>query len=289
MPIWRYRTVMSSTPRSLSGLLGAVAASVLMFGMLGAAQSPDDLAWQRFLGWLKVAPPANGPLEILQGYRASLAAQGREPADAGREMGAVMRLMRERNDAWPLMFDRIYKSATPNFDTKPNALLMAAIEGRAPGRALDIGMGQGRNAVALAAKGWSVTGFDVSAEGLAVARAQAARAGVALTAIQDSDDHFDPGTNQWDLIAVIYGPGSIADPAYVVRLQRALTPGGVVVVESFASDRSAAQRRPVDLDPADLRKAFSAFQMLRFEDGPAVSDWDPQTTRLVRMVAQKVP
>jgi len=258
-----------------------------MLGMLGAAQSADDLAWQRFLGWLKVAPPANGPLEILQGYQASLTSQGLAPVDAGRELGAVMRLMRERHDAWPLMFDRIYTSATPNFDTKPNALLMAAIEGRAPGRALDIGMGQGRNAVALAIKGWSVTGFDVSAEGLAVAKAQAARAGVAIAAIQDSDDHFDPGTNQWDLIAVIYGPGSIADPGYVARLRRALRPGGIVVVESFASDRAAAQRRPVDIDPADLRLAFSAFQMLRFEDGPAVSDWDPQTTRLVRLVAQK--
>ena len=184
---------MSSTPPSISRLLGAVAASVPMFGMLGVAQSPDDLAWQRFLGWLEVAPPANGPLEILQGYQASLAAQGRAPADAGREMGIVMRLMRERNDAWPLMFDRIY------------------------------------------------------------------------------------------------GPGSIADPGYVARLHRALEPGGVVVVESFASDRSAAQRRPVDIDPADLRRAFSAFKMLRFEDAPAVSDWDPQTTRLVRMVAQKAP
>ncbi len=255
----------------------------------GGAPAADDLAWRRFLDWLRDAPPANGPLELLQGFQASLTAQGRAPADVGREMGVVMRLMRERNDAWPLMFDRIYKSATPNFDTLPNALLMAAIEGRTPGRALEIGMGQGRNAVGLAVKGWTVTGFDVSAEGLAVARAQAARAGVAITAIQASDDTFDAGTNQWDLIAVIYGPGSIADPGYVARLHRSLKPGGLVVVESFASDRVAAQRRPVDIDPADLRRAFSAFQILRFEDGQAVSDWDPQTTRLVRMVAQKKP
>jgi len=266
-----------------------LAAQTKLAATTGDAPTADDLVWQRFLDWLRVAPPANGPLEILQGYQASLAARGLASADAGREMGAAMRLMRERNDAWPLMFDRIYKSATPNFDTLPNALLMAAIEGRTPGRALDIGMGQGRNAVGLAVKGWTVTGFDVSAEGLAVARAQAARVGVAITATQDSDDTFDAGTNQWDLIAVIYGPGSIADPGYVARLHRSLKPGGIVVVESFASDRAAAQRRPVDIDPADLRRAFSEFQILRFEDGPAVSDWDPQTTRLVRMVAQKQP
>lgn len=260
---------------------------VLMLGVAGGAQSPDDLAWQRFLAWLHVAPAANGPLEILQGYQASLAAKGFQPEDAGKEMGVVMRLMRERSDAWPLMFNRIYTSATPSFDTKPNMLLMAAIKGRTPGRALDIGMGQGRNAIALARQGWSVTGFDVSAVGLAVAKAEAARAGVAVTAIEDSDDRFDPGTNQWDLIAVIYGPGSVADPAYAARLHQALKPGGVVVVESFASDRTARRRRPVDIDPADLRRAFSAFRMLRFEDALAVSDWDPQSTRLIRMVAQR--
>lgn len=262
---------------------------MLVFGLVAHAQSGDDDAWQRFLGWLKTAPPASGPLEILQGYQASLTADGRPPADAGREMGVVMRLMRDRNDAWPLMFDRIYASATPNFDTRPNALVMSAVDGRPAGRALDIGMGQGRNAVALAVKGWTVTGFDVSAEGLAVAKAQAARAGVSLTAIQESDDRFDLGTNQWDLVAVIYGPAMIADPAYVARVARSLRPGGLVVVESFASDRAGAQRRPVDLDPAELLRAFSAYRILRFEDTQAVSDWDPQTTRLVRLIAQKKP
>ncbi len=280
---------MIPTTASRRRLLGAVGASVLAFRLVGKAQSSDDLAWQRFLAWLKAAPPAAGPLEILQGYRASLTGAGGSPADAERALGVVLRLMRTRDDAWPLMFDRIYASATPNFDTRPNALLMAAIEGRVAGRALDIGMGQGRNAVALALRGWTVTGFDVSAEGLAVARAQAARAGVSITAIQESADRFALGRNQWDLVAVIYGPGVIAEAAYVTRLQRSLRPGGVVVVESFASDRDAAQRRPVDIDPADLRRAFAAFKILRFEDLRAVSDWDPQTTRLVRLVAQKMP
>jgi len=280
---------MISTPTSRRAQLGVAVACVLAFVLVGRAQTTDDVAWQRFLNWLKAAPVANGPLEILQGYQKSLTADGRPPAEAGREMGAVMRLMRDRNDAWPLMFDRIYASATPNFSTAPSALLMAAIAGRPAGRALDVGMGQGRNAVALAVKGWTVTGFDVSAEGLAVARAQAARAGVSLTAVQSSDEQFDLGTNQWDLVAVIYGPGIIASPGYSVRLHRALRPGGVVVVESFASDRSAPQRRPVDIDPADLLGAFSSFRILRFEDTEAVSEWDPQTTRLVRLIAQKKP
>lgn len=280
---------MTYLPASRQSVMGAALACVLVSVLAANAQTPDDAAWERFLGWLRTAPPASGPLEILQGYQKRLVTDGRPPADAGREMGVVMRLMRDRNDAWPLMFDRIYASATPNFSTAPNALLMAAIAGHPAGRALDVGMGQGRNAVALAVKGWTVTGFDVSAEGLAVARAQAARAGVSVTAVQSSDAQFDLGTSQWDLVAVIYGPGIIADAAYVARLHQALRPGGMVVVESFASDRKAPQRRPVDLDPAELLGAFAAFRILRFEDTEAVSEWDPQTTRLVRLVAQKKP
>ena len=198
-------------------------------------------------------------------------------------------VVRERDDAWPLIFDNIFTSRTPNFSTAPSPLLMAAVQGRPAGTALDIGMGQGRNAVALAKQGWTVTGIDISDEGLAVAKANASLAGVTLTAVHATDAQFDYGHNRWDLIAVIYGPGSTADERFVQRLSDALKPGGLVVVESFASPRSAARRRPVDIDPADLLRAFAGFRLLRFEDADGVSEWDPQTTSLVRMVAQKRP
>jgi len=42
-------------------------------------------------------------------------------------------------------------------------------------------MGQGRNAVFLASKGWAVTGFDYSAEGIAAARRAAGKAASLLT------------------------------------------------------------------------------------------------------------
>jgi SAM-dependent methyltransferase len=245
------------THQTIAANLTMVLASVLLLATLATAGQPqgDDAAWTEFLAWLRTAPAANGPLEVIQGFQKSLVAKGTPQAEAERRLNVVLRLMRERTDAWPLMFDRIYTSKTPSFSTTPNALLMAAVEGRTPGRALDIGMGQGRNAIGLARKGWTVTGFDVSAEGLAVAKAHAAQVGVNLTAILDSDQKFDYGTDQWDLIAVIYGPGSIADPAFVARLHRSLKPGGLVVVESFASDKSAARRRPVDIDPGDLLRA----------------------------------
>lgn len=148
-------------------------------------------------------------------------------------------------------------------------------------------MGQGRNAVALARAGWDVTGFDTSPEGLVIAAAAAAAAAVALTTRLEAFDRFDYGDAQWDLMAVIYGPGVIAQPAFAARLVRALRPGGVVVVESFASPAGSPNRRPVDIDPADLLQAFAGCRIRRFEDTDGVTDWTPQTTSLVRLVAER--
>lgn len=73
----------------------------------------------------------------------------------------------------------------------------------------------------------------------------------------------------------------------MTRLARGLTPGGLLVIESFASDRQAAQRRPVDIDPALLRASLTSFDILRFDDREGVSEWDPQPTRLCRVIARK--
>ena len=49
-----------------------------------------------------------------------------------------------------------------------------------------------------------MTGFELSPEGLAIASAEAARAGVALETTVDTVDRFKYGDAEWDAIAVIY-------------------------------------------------------------------------------------
>ena len=114
--------------------------------------------------------------------------------------------MRERPDAYRAMFNNIYRTDNPVFSTQPNALLVATIEQRKPGRALDIGIGQGRNSVFLALKGWHVTGFDASDEGIATAQRNATRAGVKINAVRETEAAFDYGAGQWDLIVFTYEP-----------------------------------------------------------------------------------
>ena len=256
--------------------------------MLALAQSDEETVWRTFVNWLGATkPPSDNPAKLLQAFRASVIAKGTSGPEADRQLGIITRFMRTRSDGWRQIFNHIYAHARPGFSTQPNALLLSTVEGRVPGRALDVGMGQGRNSVFLALKGWEVTGFDVSDTGLSAARQNASAAGVKVNAVLKSNEEFDYGTAQWDLIVITYEPFPVSDARYVLRLLGALRQGGLLVIESFASDRGAVPRRPVDIDPADLLRAMLGFRILHFEDVVAVPDWDPAKTRLARLVAQK--
>src|SRR5688500_13343406 len=74
-----------------------------------------------------------------------------------------------------------------------NKFLAESVKDKAPGKALDIGMGQGRNSLFLAALGWEVTGFDISEVGVKQAQAEAAKRGVKLDAKVGDVDKFDYG------------------------------------------------------------------------------------------------
>lgn len=168
---------------------------------------------------------------------------------ADGQVQIVMELMRTREDGRQQIFNRIFAAGNPGFSVKPSGLLMAAVEGRKPRRALDVGMGQGRNSVFLGIRGWDVTGFDVSDKGISIATENAAAAGVAIRAVQRSNSSFDYGTAQWGWIVITDEPLPVTDQAYVQRIWKSLRPWGRLVVESFASDTGATGRKPVDIDP----------------------------------------
>jgi SAM-dependent methyltransferase len=269
----------------------AVAVIVLLAAFMlpghAQAQQSNEAIWQQFVQWLPSAPPFDNPGPLLNQYRSRLIAAGASAEEADRQMGTIRRTMRERSDGWRIIFNNIYKSATPGFSTQPNTLLVSTVEDRKPGRALDVGMGQGRNSVFLALKGWDVTGFDISDEGLAVARKNAERAGVKLNAIRETDEAFDYGSDQWDMIVFMYEPFPVTSGVYVERLRKSLKSGGLIVIESFGEEATAPSRPPAAIDPRQLLAAFKDFRLLHFEDTMAVPDWGQRKRRVVRMVAEK--
>jgi 2-polyprenyl-3-methyl-5-hydroxy-6-metoxy-1,4-benzoquinol methylase len=67
-------------------------------------------------------------------------------------------------------WDERYASTELIWTAEPNRFLVAEAGGLAPGRALDLACGEGRNAVWLATQRWEVTGVDFSRTGLDKAR-----------------------------------------------------------------------------------------------------------------------
>ena len=278
--------------RSLTWAIVALTIVTSLAGPAAQDMQGDEAAWRAFMAWFKSAPPVRANPSAA--YAASLKAAGTPEAEARRQAGVLMTMMRERSDWVELYYDKIYTipltgdPASDGFTTDPSAIVVEAVKGLAPGTALDAGMGQGRNAVYLARQGWRVTGFDLSAEALRAARANAAAAGARIETVKSSYADFDYGTARWDVIVLIFAWAPVDDPAFIARLRASLRPGGRIVFEHFTDD--PASPRPAvmhALRPGQLRGLLSEFRLDRYEEVLDLGDWSGPDSQLVRAVAVK--
>lgn len=171
-----------------------------------------------------------------------------------------------------------------SIDLEPNQLLVETVHGRTPGKALDVGMGQGRNALFLASQGWDVTGVDLSDEGIRQAEATAKAAGLTLHTEVADIDTWDWGTATYDVVALIYMGASPP----VDKVRRALVPGGLVVIEFFRAGANAGANISAFPDGALPALFKDGFKVLRHDEVEAVADWGLRKVPLVRFVAQKL-
>jgi 2-polyprenyl-3-methyl-5-hydroxy-6-metoxy-1,4-benzoquinol methylase len=128
-------------------------------------------------------------------------------------------------------WNRKHGEAGPLFGIEPNRFLVAEVAELAPGRALDIACGAGRNAVWLAARGWTVTGVDFSDVALANARRLASEREVEVEWVQADVRSWEPDRADADLVVALY----LQLPAAQRRLalghaSAALAPGGTLLV-----------------------------------------------------------
>jgi SAM-dependent methyltransferase len=115
--------------------------------------------------------------------------------------------------------------------TEPNQFLVAEIAEIAPGRALDLACGEGRNAVWLAEHGWQVTGVDFSPVGLAKAGRLARDHDVDVEWVEADVVEWDPPRAAFDLVIVFYLHLPATERTRVLaHAQDALASGGTLLV-----------------------------------------------------------
>jgi SAM-dependent methyltransferase len=247
-----------------------------------AAAPADSDTWRTFLTWYRTYTGPPFPQDVMKAYAGSLRSAGQTDAEIQTSLAAIGKAAAESpTEMLGMVFDKVYTIHTELFSHDPTPLLVAAIKNAPPGKALDVGMGQGRNAVFLAKQGWTVTGYDLSAEGMAQARQEAGRAGVRIETVQSTHDKFDFGTDRWDLIVMTYSLVSMQDKALLTRIKQSLKSGGLIVLEQANS--GGAGKGPANA----LLRSFDDLRVLRYEDLVDIAEWNRKPQRIGRIVAQK--
>ena len=133
-------------------------------------------------------------------------------------------------------WDRRYDGSELVWTAEPNRFLVAETETLAPGRAIDLACGEGRNAVWLAERGWQAVGADFSEVGLRKARELADSRGVNVEWVAADLLDYHPDPQAFDLVLVFYlqVPASERRPIFRAAVD-AVAPGGTFLVVAHDS------------------------------------------------------
>jgi SAM-dependent methyltransferase len=148
-------------------------------------------------------------------------------------------------------WDARYASAEQVWSGLPNTALVAEVAGLTPGRALDVGCGEGADAVWLAEHGWDVTALDVSQVALERAASHADDAGVQVRWMLGALVGAPIPAGTFDLVSALY-PALRRTPTNEAEgvLLGAVAAGGVLLVVHHA-DVDSEQAKAHGFDPAD--------------------------------------
>lgn len=140
---------------------------------------------------------------------------------------------------------------------RPNGRLQAEAAGLIPGRALDVGCGEGADAIWLARSGWAVTAIDISEVALNRARQAAELAGVAVEWIRGDALQVPLPAGSFDLVSLQYPAlPKAAGEAAVQALLHTVRPGGLLLAVYHDLDGEHREHmKSRGIDPADYLDA----------------------------------
>lgn len=180
----------------------------------------------------------------------------------------------------------------------PNPVLIAEAAALDSGRALDIGCGEGADALWLAERGWQVLGIDVSDVAIDRAREEAlSRRLPGRAEFQRADlREWEPESRAFDLVIAffVHLPPDERDLVFT-RLAAAVAPGGTLLLVGHAvSDATSGVGRPsahLLVDESDLLPYAAGFSSAtastRAREVPGPSETSPLTVHDIVLVARR--
>lgn len=206
-------------------------------------------------------------------------------ANPAAQIRATARLAGQLQPAQPLELEGYARSqrdrynrtyADPSsYNTEPNAFMLAClerieahhdreaepktVEAQPQRTALDIAMGDGRNAIALAQRGYRASGFDMSDVGVTRARQGAVDVGVDIDARVCFFRDYNFGAAQWDVVVMMYFSVDAND---MKRIQDSVKPGGYMIIERSGGDVYN-----------EFPQQFKEWEIIHYEQDWGPRDW----------------
>jgi SAM-dependent methyltransferase len=147
---------------------------------------------------------------------------------------------------------------------QPNGRLVAEVAALDPGRALDVGCGEGADAIWLARRGWAVVAIDISDVAVRRAREAAEQAGAAVDWVCGDALRTSFEAHSFDLVSMQYPAlPKAAGEAAVRSLLDTVRPGGVLLaVYHDFDDEHRDHMKSKGIDPADYVGADDLRRLL---------------------------
>jgi tellurite methyltransferase len=150
----------------------------------------------------------------------------------------------------------------------------------APGRALDLACGAGRNALWLASRGWQVTAVDGSGVAIDLLKTCNPTIDARVADLEKHEYVIQP--DSWDLIAILYYlQRDLFEPA-----KRGVVPGGFVIATAHIPEPADPKMTPFRVAPGELAVYFHEFEILHHYEGPS---HDPAHQRWVAEIVARRP
>ncbi|HVM34609.1 MAG TPA: class I SAM-dependent methyltransferase, partial [Actinomycetota bacterium] len=147
---------------------------------------------------------------------------------------------------------------------RPNGRLVAEVARLTPGRALDVGCGEGADSIWLAQRGWTVTAIDISEVAIGRAREASHPAGASVEWICGDVLRSPFPARSFDLVSMQYPAlPKAAGEAAVRTLLDTVRPGGLLLaVYHDLDDEHREHMKSEGVDPADYVDAYDLGGLL---------------------------
>lgn len=162
-------------------------------------------------------------------------------------------------------WDEKYRSSDQLFSGAPNGVLVTELTDLPPGQALDVGCGEGADALWLARRGWQVTAVDISQTALERAAATGTDVAGRVAWTRADLTSTPPPADAFDLVSAHYFPlQRQPDHAALRGLLDAVAPGGTLLYAGHdLADLPPSSERDYDpydyYQPADIAELFGSW------------------------------